>query len=110
VTASSATGARYADRHKLFTRPELREEVLRTLGEQLVAQGRCRPRPKVGLGLATGHIASAAHRTRLEEECPKRSWLLLTDEWLEGGLRAMAETGYDNEVGVVAAKLLLRGG
>jgi len=39
----------------------------------------------------------------------KRGWELLDEDWLRQRLRVMSESGYENQVSAVMAKLLLTG-
>jgi hypothetical protein len=98
-------GAKLSERFKLFTNDKIREMVLTKLREQLETRGLCPPHPNIKLALATGKIASPLDRTNLRQHFAKFGWLLLDDEWLYENLERLARLGYENDVGVMVAKL-----
>lgn len=95
-------------RYKLFNDPILRKTVLGRLAKQLVAAGAVRKSPKVTLCLATGRIASDADRERIRALFKKNRWKLFDDEWVRARLERCVGDGYQNNVAVVAAKILGR--
>lgn len=108
VIYQSLVGSKYAERYKLFNDVRLRKVVFSRLKKQLAKAGSCAPRPKTRLCLAAGKIASAQDRRLLRKHFATRGWLLWDDEWLREALKRVAESGYDNQVAAVVAKLLLR--
>ncbi len=76
--------------------------------KQLVEVGRCRPKPKVRLCLATGNIASEGDRTELREHFDRQGWILWDDRWVQDQLRKFADASYENLVPLVVAKILTR--
>lgn len=96
------------DKYKLFSEPHLRDVVLGQLGEQLHRRGFCRANPKIRLGLATGKIASKSDRDGLAEHFAARGWELYTDKRIRQMLELTAEAGYENEIALVATKILTR--
>jgi hypothetical protein len=103
-----AGGGRYTSRYKLFNDPQLRKTVINRLKTQLVEQGHCADAPKAYLCLATGKFASAADREKTKELFDKNGWKLFDDQWIVQNLEQFAELGYENDVAIVVAKLLLR--
>lgn len=113
-----STGVRYAGvaghdlsdakRYKLFNDPVLRKTVLNRLAKQLVSTGATAKSPKITLCLATGKIASAADRDNIRLLFKKNKWKLFDDEWIRDRLSRCAGDGYQNNVAVVAAKILGR--
>lgn len=96
-----------AQRYKLFTEPKLRQVILRALEAQLVKSGACRPRPKTKLGLAAGRVASGTDREALEMFFRKHGWELFDDARIRGMLHRTKDADYENDVALVATKILL---
>jgi hypothetical protein len=95
-------------RFKLFSASKLREVVLNRLSAQFVEAGLCRPDPSIRLCLACGKIRKGA-REALAHHFKERGWELLDEGWFTSHLRKMADSGYENQVSAVVAKLILRG-
>lgn len=95
-------------RYKLFCDETLRSVVLSRLEKQLVAAGSCRPNPKVVLALAAGRIAG--NEKDLEAAFKKQGWDLMGPAEIRRELEALRDSGYENSVAAVVAKLLLRQG
>lgn len=95
-------------RYKLFSEPHLRDVVLGQLQDQLHREGLCRARPKIRLGLATGKIASKSDRDGLAAHFADEGWELYTDKRIKGMLEEAADDGYENEIAMVATKILTR--
>lgn len=96
------------ERYKLFSEPNLRDVVLGQLGEQLHRDGLCRAEPTIRLGLATGKIASKSDREGLAQHFVANRWELFTDKRIKQMLEQTAEAGYENEIALVATKILTR--
>ncbi len=94
--------------YKLFTDPTLRKVVLGRLRKQLVALRSCRPRPRVRLALATGKIARTTNRSRMLAHFKAKGWILYDDNWIRSKLCELRDTGYEDNVAFVVAKLALR--
>jgi hypothetical protein len=94
-------------RYKLFFEPTLRRVVLRRLSRQFVKAGYCAAGPKVRLALAAGRINGD------EESLKRRLWVNRWELWgpsvLRKELHALRDSGYENSVATVVAKLILRG-
>lgn len=97
-----------AKRYKLFNERVLRQTVLQRLVKQLVSSGACAPRPTVTLCLAAGNIASEPDQADIKKLFDRNGWQLFDSSWLEERLRRISNSGYENEVATVVAKLLLR--
>lgn len=96
------------DRYKLFTDSVLRSVVLGQLQTQLVEAGFCRPSPKTTLCLVAGRVAGEQDRKVLRSYFKEKGWQFWDDEWLRASLGDLPESGYENNVAAVVAKLLLR--
>jgi hypothetical protein len=103
------TGKRPAGegRYKLFCDETLRTVVLSALEKQLVKAGSCLSNPKVVLALAAGRIAG--DEKKLDSTFKQRGWELMGPAEIRGELEALRDSGYENSVAAVVAKLLLRG-
>jgi hypothetical protein len=101
--------AKSADRFKLFADDQLREVVLNRLKLQLAEIGACRETAETQLCLACGRIASDADRAGLHKHFAEKGWKLWDEPWLRERLKRMSDSGYENQVSAVVAKLLLRG-
>lgn len=93
-------------RYKLFTDTVLRRVVLARLEKQLVEQGFCPAGTKATLCLAAGRIYGDP--VPLRDIFQLNGWRLFDRRWLMDGLHRLAEESYDNSVGSIVAKLLLR--
>jgi hypothetical protein len=107
-SAFDGSDAKAAKRYKLFCEPALRDVVLRRLVEQLVAAGFCREAPKVTLCLAAGKIKG--DEAPLREHFQKNGWTLYGPDDIRNEIEALRDSGYENSVAAVVAKILLRGG
>lgn len=106
--AFDGSSEKLARRYKLFNDATLRRTVFRRLGVQLEKAGSCAPSPRIKLGLAAGRVATDADREKLRVLFDKRGWLFFDEEWLCERMTALAESRYENEVAIIAAKLLVR--
>lgn len=95
-------------RFKLFNDAKLRRTVLGRLKRQLVESGACRKNPRIQLCLAAAHIASENDRVRIRAHFHRHRWLLWDEPWLKEQLKQLSETGYQDNVAAVMAKILLR--
>lgn len=98
-----------ANTYKLFNDKPLRDVVLKCLVKQLVESKWCRPHPKISLALATGKIAKITDRNEMRAYFEAQNWILYDDHWVQSKLRDLQDTGYENDIAFVAAKLALRG-
>jgi hypothetical protein len=94
--------------YKLFTDATLRSVVLNRLARQLCEEGACSDAPKVTLCLAAGKIATKTDTAAMREHFDSNGWLLLDPTWIREQLTEAAGGGYENDVAVLVAKLLLR--
>jgi hypothetical protein len=95
-------------KYKLFCDSTLRRVVLRRLVKQLVEAGFCPKNPTVKLCLAAGRIRG--DEEALAELFQRRGWILMAPEFIKADLRKLRDSGYENSVAAVVAKLLLREG
>ena len=103
LSGKSETGA---ERYKLFTNKTLRSVVLSRLVRQLQADGMCSQPPQVHLCLAAGRIRPKDH-DKVRRHCEKHGWQLFDREWFRARFNQLARSDYENEVAIVAAKLML---
>ncbi len=96
------------DRYKLFHDQVLRKTILKRLAKQIAGLGLARPKPKVTLCLAAGHIASSTDRTELARHMRRNGWRLFDEPWIEDRLRAAANAKYENDIAYVVAKIIHR--
>jgi hypothetical protein len=97
------------ERYKLFTNKKIRNAVLRKLGVQLVEKGYCAAAPRVQLALAAGKVAKPNdNRVRLKQHFLKHRWLLFDEDWLHQQLALLAKLGYEDDLGVLVAKMFLK--
>lgn len=102
------TDANEGKRYKLFNDKILRKAVLGRLVKQLVSSGSCATSPSVKLCLAAGKVASELDRNKIKSLFDRNDWGFFDDSWLREKLLAVSNTGYENEVASVVAKILLR--
>lgn len=95
-------------RYKLFFDATLRRVVLGRLQKQFANAGFCGSRPTVVLGLAAGKVKG--EEAWLERYFSKKSWRFWGPSQLRAELEALRDSGYENSVATVVAKLLLRKG
>jgi hypothetical protein len=101
-------GAKFSERYKLFTREKVRQTVLARLQRQLEESGLCAPSPKITLCLAAGNIAGENNRASLRKHFEKKGWILFGEDWLHEQLDNLAAAGYENDAGIMVAKLYRR--
>ncbi len=94
-------------RYKLFFDCNLRQIVFKKLSRQLVGAGAALTSPKIRLGLAAGKIYGDERWLRHHFET--NNWELWTPNFLRDELTDLKDSGYENSVASVVAKLLLRG-
>ena len=97
------------ERYKLFSEPALRDVVLGTLASQFTASGQCAATPKVTLCLAAGKVAGGTDRAGMHAHFDQMGWKLFDEAVVRDMLVEAANDGYENDVALVAAKILLRG-
>lgn len=106
--AFDGTNRAAESRYKLFCDSTLRRVVLRRLQLQLTESGFCRKEPTVKLCLAAGKVRGDADRLRKQFE--KKGWILLGPDEIRAELKALRDSGYENSVAAVVAKIILRDG
>lgn len=94
--------------YKLFNDDNLRKVVLRRLQAQLVNVGACSPKQKVRLCLAAGKIGSDQDREALKMHFKQHDWILFDEQWLFEKLTGISDSGYEDDVATLVAKLLIR--
>src|SRR5271156_284866 len=109
LRAFNGSGAKFAERFKLFSDDNLRNVVFGRLRQQFADSGACAPNATVKLCLACGRIATDTDREGLHKHFAEKGWDLWDEPWLRQRLQAMSERGYENQVSAVVSKLLLRG-
>lgn len=92
--------------YKLFFDNTLRRVVLNRLVRQFAKAGFCAPRPRVKLGLAAGKIKG--EELWLEAYFTKKGWWFWGPSLIRRELEALRESGYEDSMASVVAKLLLR--
>lgn len=90
--------------YKLFTNAKLRSKVFSRLKKQLRKEGLILPKPKVQLCLAAGHIRKGDEES-IRQHCEKKGWKLFAPSWFRKQFDKLAETHYENDIAIVAAKL-----
>jgi hypothetical protein len=95
------------NRYKLFTESKTREVVFNRLEQQLREKNAIRESPAIELCLAAGKVVQS-ELPQLEAHFEANGWLLMSPQWIQKELHAIADSGYDNAVVAVTAKLLLR--
>lgn len=106
--AFDGTNRAAESRYKLFCDTTLRKVVLRRLQLQLTEAGFCRKVPAVKLCLAAGKIRGDAGRLR--EHFERKGWVLFGPDEIRAELQALRDSGYENSVAAVVAKIILRSG
>jgi hypothetical protein len=105
VSGENELGAR---RYKLFGSRALRTVIFRRLAREVVLSGRCPKEPKITLCLAVGKVASPGDRIKLKRLFKEKGWGLLDDEWIKERLEHLSKSGYEDNIAMVAAKILTR--
>lgn len=108
VQIQSFTGGKGSDKYKMFNEDKLREVVFRRMKIQLIEDGLCKANPKIKLCLATGKVTTQRDRDELEKHFSQKGWHLYSDKWIKENLLRLSESGYENEVSIVATKILSR--
>ncbi len=90
--------------YKMFTDAKLRKVVFSRLKKQMLQAGMILPHAKVKLCLAAGHIRKG-NKAHIENHCRKNGWLLFAEDWFREQFDKLAETDYENDIAIVAAKL-----
>lgn len=104
--AFDGTNAAAQARYKLFCEATLRRVVLKRLERQLASAGFCRPKPTIRLCLAAGKVRG--DEGWLQDHFDKKGWLLMGPSYIREQLKTLRDSGYENSVAAVVAKLLLR--
>ncbi len=105
VVYEAFSGKRGKKRYKLFNDRKLWSVVRSRLVRQLKKEGACLNRPKVRLCLAAGRIRPK-DRDRIKSYCEEQDWQLFDADWFKKKFGELADSGYENEVAIVAAKLM----
>ncbi len=106
MAAFDGSHAGHASRYKLFTEERVRRVVLGRLHQQLVTKGLALPEATITLCLAAGKIHGDPEP--LKAHFAAQGWELWSREWLIEELKQLADSGYENSIEAVLAKILLR--
>jgi len=109
VKADSLRSGKGKERYKLFNDKILRDVVFASLKNQLVDSRACPKNITIKLCLVAGKVASKRDREALAEHSKKNNWCFYSDEWIKKELIRLAKIGYENEIAIVATKILTRG-
>lgn len=93
-------------RYKLFFERRLRKVVFERLKNQMISRGFCRTSPRIQLCVAAGKIRG--DEDFLRSYFKKNDWLLIGPDSIREELEKFIDSGYENSVPAVVAKLLLR--
>lgn len=102
------TDPKEAKRYKLFNDPILRKTVFGRLVKQFVSSGSCSSSPSIKLCLAAGKVASESDRDKIKKLFNRNDWGFFDNLWLKEKLHTASDSGYENEIASVVAKILLR--
>jgi len=94
-------------RYKLFTCANYRKIVFGRLRKDLKKQGMVHGKIQMKLGLVAGNI----YQDRSEEirkHLESSGWFFWSPEDIQGKVEKLAEAGYENELSIITAKILLR--
>jgi hypothetical protein len=105
---SFGIGTQSKDHYKLFNDNNLRKVVFRRLKKEMLKSGLCREGLKIKFCLVAGKIRSKFDLENLKTLFNKNKWLLFDDAWIRKELLRVSELGYEDDVGTITAKLLLR--
>lgn len=108
VKAEGLKNGKYKERYKLFNEQLLREIVLGRLVIQLSELEACNKNTPVKLCLATGKVASDEDRKEISTLFRANGWEFYSDEWIKNELIQLSNSGYENEVAIVATKIVNR--
>ena len=95
------------DRFKLFNDENLCGVIVDALVNDLNAHQLLRGRPTVELCLAAANIQESSF-DKLKDLFDENAWVLYDHDWLLAGIKAVAESGYEDSMLSIMAKLLGR--
>ena len=78
------------------------------MAKQFEQQGLCQAKPKVVLCLAAGMVRTDVDEEIIRSHFKEKGWLFMGPSWIRGQLESLAQSGYENSIAVVVAKVLLR--
>jgi hypothetical protein len=81
---------------------------LGALLSSLWSSGSCSSSPSIRLCLAAGKVASESDRDKIKNLFNRNGWGFFDNLWLKERLHAASDSGYENEIALVVAKILLR--
>ncbi|MCK4625580.1 MAG: hypothetical protein KAV00_09745 [Phycisphaerae bacterium] len=105
VVYKDFSGKKGNKKYKLFNDENLWSVVRSRLIHQLKKEGACLNSPKVQLCLAAGKIPPK-DQDNIQSYCKERGWQLFDADWFKTKFGELVDSGYENEVAVVAAKLM----
>lgn len=94
-------------RCKLFTSERYRSVVLARLLQDLIACGMVNPDTKISLGLAAGKVYQEQSEP-IREFMAMKKWLFWSPEDIKQKVTALAARGYENDLAIITAKILMR--
>ena len=101
--------SRYSKRYKLFHENNTRDVVFGRLLKQFYQQGLCQRNSKITLCLAAGKVRNDVDRDAIHSYFKKKGWIFMDPELIKSELQLLVDSGYENSVATVTAKVLLRG-
>ena len=106
LSSFDSSNDRHADGYKLFNDCVLKQVVFNRLSLQLVEAGLCASSPQMKLCLAAGKIYQDVKLIR--EHFNKNGWELWEPEDIRKDIEALVDSGYENTIIAIVAKMLLR--
>lgn len=105
MSAFNGSNPRFADRFKIFTDATYREVAEAALLRQVLAERLVRPGVTVGYALVAGRIVRSSVEP-LHGHFTANGWTLRDLKWIQEALRDLSGMAYDDDVTMMAAKLL----
>ena len=94
-------------RYKLFTCERYRSIVFKRLVEDLILYGMVNSTTKLSFGLAAGNVYQG-QSAAIREFMSKKKWFFWSPEDIKSKVTALASQGYENNVAIITAKILMR--
>ncbi len=94
-------------RYKIFTCENYRDTVIKQLKQDLIAKGMATESTKIKLGLTAAKLKGGEDKsTQLAAYMRKHGWELWGPATVTKKLEALADLDYENDVAVIASKIL----
>jgi hypothetical protein len=94
-------------RYKLFTSTRYRSIVFARLHQDLIARGMARKTTRIRFGLAAGKVYQG-QSAPLRAFMDRKKWVFWSPEDIRIRVKALAETGYEDDPAIITAKILTR--